>query len=417
MSTSTSTTFTLAPDIAYDYRLLPSATVVFERGDDGEGVLDLQCDDDDAGDQGANGSHRDRLFAWCRLVAQKGVWSPGGTYDPCAAIPTEKPASRTCVLFGLPALTAPRRDFYPADVCDEAVVKTRGFMDPAKTFLHTLHEAWVLAGIEAAAADQKVCTSDVFCRATAQRCAVAICLQQRVAHITRYAPWVGINFPVHSTHAGHHALSIDFLYMARDGLLHACILNMGGSAIRTGREDILEGLVRICGLQQGGVRVHVASLRVSYPLRNESVVVDTSAWSADRLVTVLRTGMRAWNADDYAVFVYCTARSAEVRHSDGSVDEVATTDDLWDAAAGRRIVTWRYVDFAGPDRRFDNDVFELDDGGLVVDGHAVRPTSATCVRQLYLEHATHALHTIGFLRAATPSVTAPGCTLTRQPRD
>lgn len=400
---------TLSPDIAYDYGLLPpSSAVVFEQGNDGEGVLDLQCD---------QGADRARLLAWCRLVAQKGVWSPGGVYDPHACIPTTKPDSRVCVLFGVPAMTAPRHDFHPSDLCDEAAVKIRGFMDPRKSFLHAFHEAWVLAGIEVAAADQKACTSDVFCRATAHRCAVAMCLQQRVAHVMRYAPWVGINVPVPGPPGRGQGTPIDFLFMARDGLLHACIVNVEGSAIRTGRQDVLTGLVRISGLEDV---VHVSSLRVLYPLSNESVLVDTSAWRPAALATVLRTGMRAWNPDQHAVFVYCTAGTAQLQRVGGDDDAagcdpfcvtLATTDDLWDTAAGRRIVAWRYTDFAGNDRRFDNDVFELD---VTETDALMAPTCAAGVRQAYVK-GHHALHTVGFMRAARTTV--PECTPSRPQRD
>ena len=364
----------LTPDVAVDYCLLPETPIMLDRGIDEEGIVAVPAVTPDLDV---------RIRLWCRIVGQKGVWSPSGIYDPCATIPDVKPTTRSCVLFGLGCGSA--RHFEPPSLLCDAVAKTRAFMNPKKTFLHALYEAWVLAGVEAAMHAGMPCTETIFNKMEGG-CTLAICVQQRVAHVTRYAQWVGINVPVPT-----QAETLDYLYMDRDGRFHVCMVSTTGSAVDTARQDLLTAFALISHLKDG---VKVCSVRVLYVLRNESVVVETDSWCPDRLWHVLVHGMREWHADEYEIFAHCTSSRTEVfKPASGNIQTAFNTEDMYALANGRRIIAWHYIDFAGNDRRFDNDVYDVQ-----TSREENGPTSAQDVYALYRRLHAPCIHTIGFVR-------------------
>jgi hypothetical protein len=380
----------LHPDAALDYGLLPVPEPVLECGTDGEGVLQLApCA---------------RLYAWCRLVAIKAVWGRHGSYNPSAAIPTQKPAQRATVLYSLPCFGVTA--FESVSIRDSAVAKARSYFDVTKTFLHTLQEAWVLAGVETAALPVSAAVLDQTTLAT--RCSIAMCVQQRVTQAMRYATWVGINVPTRTDDVAGPTL--DYVFIDRDGLLHVTMVSMDGSASTTARWDVLSALVLVAQLPD----VSVASVHVLYPACDDAVVVDTSAWRPHGLSKVLSVGMRPWSADQYVVYACCTNTHADLYDAfvnkdrkDGKDDtngtepyvtRVHTIDDLWDAVGVKRVVALRYDLFSGSDRRFDDRVQVID--GYVLDAGTVDGAANMDVRHVRHMYVTQrpVLPTLDFLR-------------------
>ena len=325
------------------------------------------------------------------------MYDPRGARSSAALLPSGKPQARKCVLYGLPCFAT--HTFDPASVCQDAVTVTRGFMNPKVTVLHALQEAWVLAGMETT---PPPVTDAILSRMPAScRVALALCVQQRVAHVTRYATWVGINFPVLAPCDGQPTATLDYVFMDRDACLHACVINTEGTPVDSSREDVLRVLVLAAGLQDS----RLASVRVLYPLRGESVVVHTTAWSPASLRGVLTRGMRAWVADDFVVYAICCSESATLQRfssngteqytPDGSAVTVYTIDDFWEVVGSqRRVVAFAYVQFAGSDQRYD-DFVQDGDGRLFTQTNP--PTSLYQLRDAYVT-AQPCLHTVHYVK-------------------
>lgn len=363
----------LTADVAHDFALLPAHPVRYEAGSDAEGVFVFPENDDP-----------ERMQAWCRLVCAKAVWGSTSSssttcsdFNPADALRFRYPrehgsAVRSCVLFTVPAMAALEAAFASSEILSTAVSCARRFLNAKTSFLSTLHDAWVLAGIERAHETGTGITNAVCDRMTTACTSLIMGLQARVAHITRYAQWVGINVPASSSSSS--SLTLDYVFATRDGALHVCVLRFTGSGVTTGRTDCLRALAH-SSLWCTQTDVALTSVQVLYPLRGESVVVNTTNWSASPLLRALQIGIPQWHVDAYVAFVHCTCSTATVWRPNAAHIMLYSTDEVWDAVKHcRRVVAWRYLDFAGVDRRYDDDIYELQATCALKTAEAVRET-------------------------------------------
>ena len=270
--------------------------------------------------------------------------------------------------------------------------------------MSTLHDAWVLAGIQRAHETGTVITSAVCGRMATACTSLIMGLQARVTHVTRYAQWVGINVPTSASASPTATSTLDYVFATRDGSTHVCVLRFTGSGVATGRTDCLRALAQLSPWCMH-YNVTLTSLRVLYPLRGDGVTVNTTNWCASPLLRALQVGIPQWHVDAYVAFVHCTPTAVTVRHANTATVMVYSTDELWEVVKHyRRVVAWQYISFAGVDRRYDDDIYDLQT--------ACALKTADAVREAYLhglEICGPDVQTVSFTRShiITPSTLSP----------
>lgn len=341
----------LNPDHVLDCGLIPPTFVSLEVGEDGGGgggVLSFptwcslqECEP--------------RLRAWCRLVGQKAVWGSDGTLTPDVALPTTKPSTRTTVMYPQACHSARTQKSHVAE--SALITATRPYFcakTPA-TAADALQAAWVLAGMEVAFMYGKPFTAGLL-DVMPPSDDLAATIARRVAHVTRYAAWVGINVPMPK-----NAGVLDYLYMDHDGCYHACTVRVTGDVIANARSDVLKTQALLTCL----LRVRVASVRVLYVRADESVVIDTSTYDMTAFRNaVMHRGVPAWPMENTIVYAACSAVGEPLAVYDPLRAPkrfcVASTDEFWNVVGlRRRVVSWNYTLFSDGDTRFDNCVYDM----------------------------------------------------------